>query len=207
VAGHPHEYFEPGTEQANRARWEVDSFEEYLACVLATGTTENGVFAASVMWPSFAGLLDRIGDRNVTMIERTFPHPRFAFLWRENVVAQAVSWSRAAQIGYYHQWDTAHEEATFDPEQIDALVGKASENQAAWRRWFDAHDIEALPIRFEELVRDKEATALRVLAFLGIELLEGATIRERTARAPDAGDEDWVARYRSLRSSLPRDRA
>jgi LPS sulfotransferase NodH len=207
VAGHPHEYFEPATEQANRARWEVDSLDEYLACVLAAGTSENGVFAASVMWPSFAGLLDRIGERNVATIERIFLQPRFVHLWREDVVAQAVSWSRAIQTGYYHHWDTAHGEATFDPEQIDALVREASENRAAWRRWFEAYGIEPLPVRFEDLVREKEATALHVLAFLGIELPEGATIRERTAKAPDAGDDDWVAKYRSPRSSPPPDRA
>jgi LPS sulfotransferase NodH len=91
-----------------------------------------------------------------------FPQPRFVYLWRENVVAQAVSWSRAAQTGYYHHWDTAHGEATFDPEQIDALVREALENRAAWRRWFEAYGIEPLPVRFEDLVREKEATALHV---------------------------------------------
>ena len=207
MAGHPHEYFEAGTERVNRARWAVRWLEEYLACVLAVGTTGNGVFAASVMWPNFAGLLDRIGESDLAAIERIFPQPRFVYLWREDVVAQAVSWSRAIQTGYYHHWDTAHGEATFDSEQIDALVREASENRAAWRRWFEAYGIEPLRIRFEELVREKEAMALRVLAFLGIELPEGATIGERTAKAPDAGDDDWLARYRSLRSSPPRDRA
>jgi trehalose 2-sulfotransferase len=132
VAGHPHEYFESGTERPNRERWGVDSLDEYLACVCSVGTTENGVFGASVMWPSFSSLLERLrasGQR----VEGVLPRLRFVFLWREDVVAQAVSWSRAAQTGYYHHWDSPGGEAHFDPEQIGGLVREASGNLASWR--------------------------------------------------------------------------
>ena len=202
VAGHPHEYFEAGTEGPNRRRWHADSFDEYLACVLAVGTTGNGVFAASVMWPSFAGLLDRIkgaGEGDLAALERIFPHLRFVFLRREDVVAQAVSWSRAAQTGYYHHWDSLRGEARFDPEQIDALVEEASANVASWRQWFAENDVEPLAVRFEDLVEQKQATALLVLSYLGLELPDGVEVAERTAPASDDASSHWAERYRSLR--------
>jgi LPS sulfotransferase NodH len=202
IAGHPHEYFEPGTEEPNRRRWQIGpSIAEYLASVLAVGTTENGVFACSVMWPAFASLLGSLREQadadDRLLIERIFPQPRFVFLWREDVVAQAVSWARAAQTGYYHHWDTPSGEARFDRGQIGALVRQASANTASWRRWFAENEIEPLSIIFEDLVESKEAETRRLLSFLGIAVPQGATIAERTTRTADAASEEWVARYRA----------
>lgn len=195
VAGHPHEYFDPGTEQPNKRRWRVGpSFAEYLAAVFSVGTTENGVFASSIMWPAFASLLKRLAGP----IEQFFPQPRYVFLWREDVVAQAVSWARAAQTGYYHHWDRPAGEATFDFDQVDALVREASANTASWRRWFAENEIEPLTVRFEDLVEEKERVARGVLSFLDIDLPAGAAISERTTKTADDGSEEWAARYRSL---------
>ena len=201
AAGHPHEYFEAGTEEPNRRRWCADSLEEYVACVLAVGTTGNGVFGASVMWPNFADLLDRIrgaGESDVTALERVFPQLHFVFLWREDVVAQAVSWSKAAQTGYYHHWDSPVGQAGFDPEQIEALVAEASANVAAWRRWFAENGVGPLTIRFEDLVEQKRETALLVVSHIGVELPEGVEIEELTAKASDESNAGWAERYRAL---------
>jgi LPS sulfotransferase NodH len=194
VAGHPHEYFESSTKGANRRRWQVGAdFAQYLAAVFSVGTTENGVFASSAMWPSFASLLTRLGNP----IERFFPHPRYVFLWREDVVAQAVSWARAIQTGYYHHWNTPEGEATFDFGQIDALVREASANSASWRCWFAENEIEPFSVRFEELTANKEEVTRSVLRFLEIELPRRARISAQTTRAGDSVNTEWVARYRA----------
>jgi LPS sulfotransferase NodH len=151
----------------------VESLDEYLACVRSVGTTENGVFASSVMWPRFSSLLERLcasGQR----VDGVLPRLRFVFLWREDVVGQAVSWSRAAQR-------------------------QASGNLASWRTWFAANDVEPLSIRFEDLVADKEAVVRRVLSLLDIDLPEGVEIAERTVRASDDASAGWAERYRALR--------
>jgi LPS sulfotransferase NodH len=195
VAGHPHEYFEASTEQANRRRWRADAgFAEYLAAVFSVGTTENGVFASSVMWPNFASLLNRLADP----IERFFPHPRYVFLWREDAVAQAVSWARAAQTSYYHHWDTPAGEARFDFDQIDALVREASANATSWRRWFAETEIEPFSVRFEDLVANKEGTTRSVLRFLELEVPSDVTISEQTMPAAESLNAEWIARYREV---------
>jgi LPS sulfotransferase NodH len=195
VAGHPHEYFEAGTEEPNRRRWRVGpGFAEYLAAVFSVGMTNNGVFALSVMWPSFASLLKRLAGP----IERFFPQPRYVFLWREDVVAQAVSWARAAQTGYYHHWDTPAGEARFDFDQIDALVREASANAASWRRWFTENEIEPFSVRFEDLVTNKEGTTRSVLRFLELEVPSNVTISEQTMLAADSLNAEWLARYRTV---------
>ena len=203
VAGNSHEYFWSETEAANRRNWGASS-TEYVSRVLEVGTTENGVFACKLMWGYVPDFIERLeseaggGHANHgSLVADVFPRPRFVWVRREDVVAQAVSWARAIQTGYWHHWDVAGGEARFDFDQIDALVREASEHNEAWQRWFAENTIDALWIRFEDLVRDKEGVTREVLRFLAIEIPASRVISALTETTPDASNEDWVARYRA----------
>jgi LPS sulfotransferase NodH len=208
IAGHPHEYFWRDTEEANRRRWAVSSFSEYLSRVKEVGTSDNGVFAAKFMWGYLPDFLDRlrdvsgkkaVGDR--ALIEGFFPQPRFVFVWREDVAAQAVSWAKAIQTGRWHHWDspTAEVEPRFDFGQIDALAHEVEKHDAAWRRWFSENRIDALHVRHESLVKDMDGVTREVLSFLGIALPPRLLVFARTAKIGDAQDKEWLARYLALR--------
>jgi trehalose 2-sulfotransferase len=210
VAGHPHEYFWRDTEQANRRRWGVSSFSDYLSRVEEVGTSENGVFAAKLMWGYVPELLDRlrdltgeeaVGDRE--LIERFFPRPRFVFVWREDVAAQAVSWAKANQTGRWHHWDAqaAEVEPRFDFGQIDALAQEVRKHDAAWRRWFSGNGIDAFHVRHEDLVEDMDGVTREVLSFLGIVPPPNLLVSARTTKSADARHEEWIARYRSMRAT------
>jgi trehalose 2-sulfotransferase len=209
VAGHPHEYFWRGTEDANRRNWNVSSFSEYLTRVKEVGTSENGLFAAKLMWgymPEFLDNLRSLTGKTVgsdrVLIEQFFPQPRFVFVWREDVVAQAVSWAKATQTGRWHHWDalTDEVEPLFDFDQIDALAREATMHNAAWRRWFSENGIDAFHVRHEDLVKDMDGVTRGVLAFLGIDLPTGSVVAARTVRAGDARNKEWIARYLALRA-------
>ncbi len=204
VAGHPHEYFFRDTEAANRRNWRVSSSAEYLARVLDAGTTGNGVFSCKVMWGVLPHFLRQLNppaaprlDSDRMLIERFFPSPRFVFVWREDVVAQAVSWAKAIQTGYWHHWDSVKGSPRFDREQVDSLVRETAKLNAAWRGWFAANGIVPLEVRFEDLVADMEGETRRVLRHLEIDLPESAAIAERTVKTGDAVDEEWRGRCRA----------
>ena len=186
VAGHPHEYFDPATEESNRRRWGLASFEEYLERVLEVGTTQNGVFGSLLMWNNL-GRLDPLGG--------AFPEPRLIHLWREDVAAQAVSWSLASQTGYYHHWDTPRGEPRYSFDEISGLARLAAESTECWRRWFREHGVEPLEVRFEDLVADQAGTSRRVLDYLGLELPPGTDIEARTAPASPEMAQEWLDRY------------
>ncbi len=203
VAGHPHEYFYSETEAANRRNWGISTAREYLDRVLEAGTTDNGVFACKVMWGTLPDFLRQVksraasdihGDRS--LIEGLLPRPRFIFVWRADAVAQAVSWAKAGQTGYFHHWDSANRVPRFDFEQIDGLAREVTNSNAGWRSWFDAHQIDPLEVRFEDLVEDQEAQTLRVLRFLEVELPPGVEIATLTVKVRDAVDQEWLSRYR-----------
>ena len=208
IAGRPHEYFWRDTEEAARRAWGVTSFSDYLQSVLAAGTGANGVFGAKLMWAyvtDFVGKLRRLagatsaGDRE--LFEQFFPRPRFVWVRRDDVVAQAVSWARAIQTGYWHHWDTAGPKAEprFDFDQIDALVREAGAHDAEWRRWFAENRISPLELRFEDLVEDQAIMTRQVLAFLELDLSGDSLVAAQTVRSGDALNAEWAARYRGLK--------
>lgn len=192
VAGNPHQYFWRETEDANRRNWGAPS-SEYVSRVLEVGTTAKGVFGCKLMWGYLPDFLERLENEvsgayatQRSLIARVFPRPRFVWVSREDVVAQAVSWAIAIQTGYWHHWDVASGKARFDFDQIRALVREASEHKRAWRRWFAENEIGVLEVRFEDLVQDKEGVTREVLGFLAIEIPVNCVISARTRKTMDA---------------------
>jgi LPS sulfotransferase NodH len=201
VAGRPHEWFWRDTEEANRRAWGVSDFSEYLARVRDAGTTPNGVFGSKVMWGYLEDVLARLGElgpasSDKSLIERHFPQPRFVWIRREDIAAQAVSWAKAIQCGRWHHWDALdpHAAPAYDGDQIDALAREAEAADAAWRTWFAANEIRPFVVRFEDLVADKIGVTREVLHFVGVASDE-APIRELTVRAGDRLNTEWLARY------------
>lgn len=199
VAGRPHEWFWRDTESANWRAWGVTGFSDYVARVRDAGTTPNGVFGSKVMWGYFGDLLARLrgpDGRSASAIERHFPSPRFVWLRREDVAAQAVSWAKAIQTGVWHHWDTPDPDAdpVFDREQIAVLAREAAAHDAAWQGWFATNRIEPFVARFEDLVADTVGMTRSVLKYLGIDA-DGIVISELTVETSDSLSAEWLARY------------
>ena len=206
VAGRPEEYFWRDDEAFWSGRWGTSTFPDYLHGALAEGTTPNGVFAAKVMWGYLDDLLGKLaalpsssGPDDYQLLRRAFPALQFVFLWREDVVAQAVSLARAHQTNvWYRKEDSSPEvEASYDFGLIDGLLRMVTDHNTAWRRWFHDHEIEPCVVRYEDLCTDPAGATMRVLAFLGIDAASAQPIGAQTARQRDALNTEWIARYRA----------
>jgi LPS sulfotransferase NodH len=213
VAGRPHEYFWCDTESAACCAWGVSAFGDYLESVLAAGTTTNGVFGAKLTWAYAADFFKRVRSlageqvrRDPDALAAMFPRPQFVFLRRDDVVAQAVSWARAIQTGYWHGWDSPSTvEPRFDFDQVDALVGELKEQDRGWRTWFGANDIQPLEVRFEDLTEEPHGVVRSVLGFLGNELDTDVPVAIQTAPTGSDGlNVAWAKRYRLLRDEAQR---
>jgi trehalose 2-sulfotransferase len=214
LAGRPEEYFWRDDEPEWSRRWGVTGFADYLRAAVAHGTTPNGVFGAKVMFGYLPDLLGKLaalpgnqGFADRVLLERAFPNLQFVWIWREDVVAQAVSWSRAIQTGVWYQGDARRTAATpphFDFQQIHGLAQQAIADRGGWERWFAAQQIEPFGVGYEELVADMVGTTRRVLAFLGIVPPEDVQITAGTASQADALNRQWAARYRELLAARQR---
>jgi trehalose 2-sulfotransferase len=207
VAGRPEDFFDPEEIPRRRAAWGVSADGDYLERVKAAGTTPNGVFAAKLAWNArdlFLGQIRRVSrdyeSADVAAIAAVFPKPRFLWLRREDELAQAVSWAKAAQTGQYAAHQRPEREPEFDFEQIDSLLHLVRVETGVWRRWFAANGVEPFRLTYEELCDDQVACVTRILEYLGLESAPGAGIAppgELTKQA-DAVNADWIARYRAF---------
>jgi LPS sulfotransferase NodH len=138
VAGAPESFFRAPDRESWAARWGIGrddgTFDDAddVAAALAAGRTDNGVFAARVMWGTLQELtatLRVIHDvpdaADLDVLTRAFGRTRFVHVRRIDVVAQAVSWSKAEQTDRWVETTDAAmmppPDVRFDRDVVDEL--------------------------------------------------------------------------------------
>jgi len=216
VAGRPESYFRKPDEQLWAARWDIvrssdGAFErsDFIRAALAAGTTDNGVFAARIMWGTLDHLFDTLGSvysasrgGDSDLLNLVFGHTRFVHLYRDDVLAQAVSWHRAEQTDVWHRTDQAEskqpeQEPRFDFDEIRKFMQTIEEHNSAWRAWFTSVGIHPHTVRYEDLDADPVGVAREILDFLGLKLPSGHPIKARHRRLADDLNAQWIDRYRA----------
>ncbi|MEV4622737.1 Stf0 family sulfotransferase [Asanoa sp. NPDC049573] len=214
VAGRPESYFRVPGEDMWADRWRLPrdehgafDYRDYLRAAIAEGTTPNGVFAARVMWGTLDELVAKLGavhgDRrsgaDLDLLTRAFGRLRFVHLWREDTVAQAVSWARAEQTRFWQHGDAVSpgREPRFDFGQIHDLVQTIGEHNDAWRNWFTTFGVRPHTVRYEDLTTEIDRVTGGILAFLGLDPPAGQAFVPRHRRQADQLNHDWVSRYRA----------
>ncbi len=164
---------------------------------LAEGTTDNGVFAAKLMWTHLLDMAERLGrPADAALLRERFPDPRYVHVTRRDKIAQAVSLWRAVQTRAWRAGEvTENGNAVYHAGAIGYLAGQLSDHDDAWRTWFAANRIEPLTIVYEELAADTSGVTSEVLDHLGVGPAEVPEPPLR--RQGDDRSERWVERYRA----------
>jgi trehalose 2-sulfotransferase len=214
VAGWPESYFRLPDEQSWADRWQLprDStgsfdYQDYLRAAVTEGTTPNGVFGVRVMWGTLDEIVAKLSTArpnfagtDLDLLTSALGRMRFIHLWRDDTLAQAVSWARAEQTHFWQHGDTARpgHEPRFDFEQIHGLIQTIKEHNAAWRDWFGACDVQPHLVRYEDLTADMIGVTTSILDFLGLQLPADRAITPRHRRQADQLNEEWIARYNAV---------
>ena len=223
VAGRPESYFRQPDEEAWAARWGIlsqsdgaFSYADYVQAALAAGRTDNGVFAARIMWGTMAEVVSKLATvypdlagMDVDLLQRAFGQTGFIYLRRGDAVAQAVSLLRAEQTNlWFETTQAAHKEPErephFDLDELRARVHQVGDHNAAWQAWFAATGIETHPVLYEDLDADPVGITRGVLDFLGLELPGTAEIVVQHRRLADHLSAQWINRYRAEEPWLPK---
>ena len=181
VLGQPESYFREPDEAAWAARFglavdgsRVRDYDAFVQAARATGTTQNGVLAARVMWGSLErsvrGLDAPPGQADLVTLEAVFGPLAFVYLSREDVVAQAVSWCRAEQTGFWQEGDLPLRPPEQDLERMTELVGTIQEHNAAWQSWFDRQGVLLHRVTYEQLVNDPRSTVEGIATHVGVRI-------------------------------------
>jgi trehalose 2-sulfotransferase len=92
----------------------------------SAGTTINGVFGVRIMWGSLERMMEGLGrvpgKPDLPVLEGALGPLTFVHLRREDITAQAVSWCRAEQTGYWQQGDVVAREPHQDIARMRLLM-------------------------------------------------------------------------------------
>jgi LPS sulfotransferase NodH len=208
VLGRPESYFRGPDEVSWAGRFglphdgsQVVDYGGFIGAVRAAATTNNGVFGARVMW----GSMDRIvtglkGTRDrsdLAVLERALGPLRFVHLWREDVVAQAVSWCRAEQSGFWQQGDSQVRLPHLDLDQMKEMVGTIREHNAEWQSWFTVHGVRPHTVTFEQLVQDSRATVEGIACLVGVIIPEAWRPSSQHQKQADGLNAEWESALRA----------
>jgi LPS sulfotransferase NodH len=217
IAGHPEEYFLAADPAAltDWRFWEdgspfavehgVHDRRSYLELVYRLGTTPNSVFGAKLMWNNVPWAVEKFQEMTEfegldrrEVFATAFPNLSVIHLTRRDLVAQAVSWARAAQDGVWHlhgdEVATPTAEPNYDFDFIANLHGLLVEGEAGWRDLYDELGVVPHELVYEDMVADPEQAVRSVLDFLGLDnRAHVPPVRSRPIA--DALNAEWVERF------------
>lgn len=208
VLGRPQSWFrEPDEVDIARklgvpvARGRPADYRHYVRAVGVDGRTPNGVFAARVMWGSLnhvvAGLAGPDEACDLDVLQDALGPLAVVHLRRTDIVAQAVSWCRAEQTGFWQRGDIVHREPSEDARQLLEFVRTIRDHEKAWRDWFGLNGVQPVELTYEGLVDDAADAVGRVVDRLGVVLPHGWRPRPADTRQADDLNRRWAAALRA----------
>ena len=185
-------------------------WRDYIRTV---GRTPNGVWGAKLMWNQTPLLLNRAkdlpnrsGDGLLNAIRDVVgEEPLFIYVYRPDVVSQAVSFWRAVQTRVWRGTPDPVRDAraTYHAGAIAHVVTMLRAQEQGWRTWFAEEEIKPLEIAYPVLWRNLTQLVGTILEELGLDpRLAPHPVLERQA---DQRSDEWVDRYRAdaEREGLP----
>lgn len=190
--GCPIEYFHCGFQPHLMQRWQASDFDSYHAAVSQHRTDPSGTLGVKLFWRDVEELYLQFhpeehdslrGEshdepslatygRIHAMLCDLFPNPRFIYLYRSDRLRQAVSLAKATQTGVFRKIPgmsgaRSPREFAYDYDQILKLLALGEHCDGRWRALFRSAGIDALQVRYEDLVADFPGTVSALLRQLG----------------------------------------
>ena len=207
--------------------WSRAAYDRYLEWAFETGTTDNGVFGAKLMWGyfgEFVSLLRNIPDcRDVPLAElmpAVFPDLTFVRVVRANKVRQAVSLWKAVQTATWREDQASNKAASIEDDgsppyrsfveahrpqlrfhyrAIDHLLEQLLIEEASWDAFFEHSGIKPILVLYENFAADYETSTLNLLERLDLSCPDDFEFEPRMKRQSDRINDDWTKRYSELR--------
>ena len=191
----------------------AEIWRDYIRTV---GRTPNGVWGGKLMWNQTPLLLDRasaLPDRSdpsasglrAAIRDVVGEEPLLIYIYRPDVVSQAVSFWRAVQTRVWRgRPDPIRDaRATYHAGAIAHVITMLRNQEEGWRSWFAEENVKPMEIPYPVLWRNLTQVVGDILESLGLDpRLAPEPVLERQA---DKRSDEWVDRYRAdaEREGLP----
>lgn len=218
--GHPEEYFHHTGNRGLNLKHDLDGFLEYFNSILREGTTSNGTFGIKMHWwqlDSFLKILKKYpcfaDSADLDILNSLFPKLKFIYIWRQDMLAQAVSTTIAQQTRVWKQvigndqkkayaktMVTPAPEGTsvkFKPLKIYRWEQSFKDQNRRWQKFLTANNLDYYELTYEDLIQSFEREMKQVLAFLDVEEYEMAqAIQMATRKQSNTINQEFIRKYK-----------
>lgn len=142
-------------------------------------------------------LYPNLVSNDLGLLEKAFGQLKFIYLYRDNVIAQAISLYHAEKTGYWHtvEGQKPKQQPVFDFDAINLRLEMLEQHNLAWKNWFQNVDIKPLAIHYEALSADPIGSTKRALDFLELELPHYKQLGAANQRLADETTVAWIEQF------------
>jgi LPS sulfotransferase NodH len=177
--------------EAERRGVATDDILSRVALAKTRGTTANGVCSFKLFLRHFE-FAARQGD-----FLNHFPGVRFVWIFRRDLLGQAISFALAKQTKKFRSYESqASSQPAYDRQQIEALMGRIADEDAAWRNYFAKAGIEPFRLCYEDFAPDPMPHLRSIGGMVGVPIrheLPAAAARMKVQR--NEINERWRERF------------
>jgi trehalose 2-sulfotransferase len=133
----------------------------------------------------------------LALLEKALGKLKFIHLYRNDLIAQAISLYRAEQTGYWHtvEGQKPKQPPVFDFEAINSRREMLEQHNIAWQNWFQKVGVQPLAINYEALSADPVTTTRSVLEFLELELPHYKQLQAVNQKLADETTVAWIEQF------------
>lgn len=190
--GQPSEFFHPHIVKKLQLEDHPDRFQNYCDTILQESLVNHGVFGIKLHWYQMCDVLklarqsDCFNDKSdMDILNTLFLNPKFVYIWRRDVTAQAISAVIAFQTG---QWEMIKTIQSENPSHTDQAIATSTPKKIKfqpiriyeWEKflqtqnqcWQDFFTHNLLPhheVVYETLIDSFTSEINRVVSYLDVE--------------------------------------
>ena len=191
-------------------------YPAYLQELIASRSTENGVFGGKIMWAHLKHFrAATLGDQPESTTDADLIRQQFGddvrCIWarREDKLRQAISMWKAKQTNIYNSIQTSASERPepakqpeYDYDEIKKILTRFQNEEANWKNFFDDHAFPHRAVTYETFVNRYQEETRELVEFLGIQIPEDFSVAPTTyTRLADSTNEDWYQRFQEQSAS------
>jgi LPS sulfotransferase NodH len=160
------------------------------------GTTANGCCALKLHSWHFDRLASRFDLSDL-------PNPKFIFLYRTDLLGQAISLVRARQTEKFHSFVAEARQPEYDAAQIDKALDEVILNKARWTKFFARNGIRPLRLNYEQFSLEPAAALTKIAEFVDVTIPSHiGQVEARLRMQRDASNLEWRQRFVAEKRSL-----
>ena len=168
------------------------AMQRYLDRLARVEITANSVFSAHLQWDQFEVLTEQWNGSVLNLTEQS----NWLFLWREDQLAQAISWVRARATNQWESTQHTNKVAIYDGGELRRRFLMVLERNQLWADFFELHDVTPFKLTYEQVQADPDRSIDSILALVGEERSSSALTQQRELRVQRSTETgEWIDRF------------